>query len=80
MNRAERERYMIHKEREDATYREFIASRRSELRQKMQHMSAFGRDLAECAMRENDNTPSVDHKFSAEFHLDAFSQNVGRQK
>ena len=73
MNAKERERYMIHKEREEATYREFLGSRRSELRQRIQHMSQFGRDFAEAAMRANDEAPSADHKFDPAFHIEAFS-------
>ncbi len=73
MNQTERDRYMVHQERQEATYREFISSRRSELRQRLHHMSPYGRAIAEAAIRQNDNTPSCDTRFDAQFHLEAFS-------
>jgi hypothetical protein len=73
MNQAERERYFTHKERTEKAFAEPLKYGREHLRQAMQRMSPLGRDLAEAAMRANDNADGVDTKFNPEFHLNAFS-------
>jgi hypothetical protein len=77
MNQVERERYFSHKERAEAKFSEYIQESRSELRQRMQCMSPRGRELAEAAMRENDNNGSVNTRFDPTFHLEAFSFDSG---
>lgn len=72
VNVKERERYFQHKERTEAAFAPWLASARSELRQKMQHMTPYGRALAEASMQANDQQSSVDTKFDPGFHLEAF--------
>ena len=80
MNAKERERYFAHKERNEARFSEWTSASRSELRQKMQHMSPRGRDLAETAMRENDRNSGVDNRFDPAFHLNAFSFDASNRE
>jgi putative FmdB family regulatory protein len=72
--RSDADRHHEHEEREFSQIR---ARLRSELRQRMQHMSPAGRDFAEFAMKHNDNLPrkKTDCGFHvAILHFDA-SQN-----
>jgi hypothetical protein len=73
MNQTERERYFTHKERTERAFSEPLRVGREELRERMKHMSPRGRDMAEAAMRANDNADSVDTRFDPAFHLNAFS-------
>lgn len=75
MSNKERERYFAHKERQENRFAPWIANARSELRQKMQHMSAKGRAFAEAAMQENDRHSDVDTRFDPGCHFEAFSQD-----
>lgn len=80
MNARERERYFEHKERHERRFEEWTRNARSELRQKMQHMSPAGRALAEAAMREGDRDSGVDMRFDAGFHLNAFAYDSGSRE
>jgi uncharacterized protein YdbL (DUF1318 family) len=79
INESERQRYFSHKERTEAKFQEYIQESRAELRQRMRKMSAYGRELAEAAIRQNDNCSSVDTRFDPQFHLNAFSFDSGNR-
>jgi putative FmdB family regulatory protein len=80
INESERRRYFAHKERNEKRFEQWISNARSELRQKMQHMSPHGRDLAIAAMRENDRQSSVNYRFDPQFRLEAFSQDASNRE
>lgn len=80
INRKERERYFAHKERNEKRFEQWTKEARSELRQKMQHMSPYGRALAEAAMRQNDSQPSVNTRFDPQFRIEAFSQDASNRE
>ncbi len=80
MNSTERERYFAHKERQEARFAPWIANARSELRQKMQNMSPYGRALAEASMQENDRHSDVDTRFDPAFRIEAFSQDASNRE
>lgn len=73
MNESERKRYFEHKERQEMRFSEWTKSARSELRQKMQHMSEYGRAIAQAAMDANDRESGVNTRWEPGFHLEAFS-------
>jgi hypothetical protein len=80
INKRERERYFAHKERNEKRFEQWQKEARSELRQKMQHMTPYGRALAEAAMQQNDREPSVNHHFDPQFRLEAFSQDASNRE
>lgn len=80
VNANERNRYMQAKERESRFFDPLLSQSRSDLRQKMQRFSPAGRALAETAMRENDRKSSVDYRFDAGFHLEAFSNDASNRE
>ena len=80
MNAVEKERYFKHKERQELRFAQWIGNARSELRQKMQHMSPYGRELAEQAIRANDQQKDVDTRFEPNFHLEAFSYDASNRE
>lgn len=77
VNSKERERYFAHKERQEKRFEQWIRDARSDLRQKMQHMTPHGRDLAEAAMRANDADTGINHRFDPAFRVEAFSMDAG---
>lgn len=80
MNTRERERYFRHQERHEARFAEWQASARSELRQKMQHMSPAGRALAEAAIRAHDHQSDVNPRFDPGCHFEAFEYNSSNRE
>lgn len=77
MNAKEISRYRDKQEREERCYGPFHESMRSQLRGHLQHFSAYGRDFAETAIRENDNRPRK--RFDPGFHIEAFQYDMGRR-
>lgn len=80
MNARERERYFRHQERHEARFAQWTANARSELRQKMQHMSPAGRALAEAAMRDRDHSSNVDTGFDPGCHFEAFEYDASNRE
>lgn len=80
MSQHERDRYFRHKERAEAAFAPWIANARSELRQRMQSMSAYGRSLAEAAIRASDSQSSVDTRFDPGCHFNAFAFDASNRE
>lgn len=77
MNARERERYFEHAEKREGNFAPMLRARRDQLRAAMRHMTAAGQDFARTAIQDSDSCSSVNMRFDANFHLDAFSQDSG---
>lgn len=77
MNDSERRKYQSHKEVESHYWNEKRSASRADLREQMRHMSPFGRDFAELAMRKGDrkSLSSEAARYDPKFRVEVFSDN-----
>lgn len=80
INQSERKRYFEHKERQEKRFEPWLKSSRSDLRQRMQSMSEYGKEIAAAAMMENDRNSGIDYRFDPQFHVNAFSFDASNRE
>ena len=77
INREEREKWEAANRGRERLKGEVSSANRAELRDRMAHMSAVGRDFARFSMDKNNSAPN--RKYRGQFHFEALSMNASNR-